>query len=217
MGCPRCLRPLAAPLMAAALLAAAPMPGPGHLADTVVPPWDDSWWIRSPADRQALLARAGLADRSSGDPAVGHQARDLLDLLASRGVHLRISDDVTPEASAEWDSRRAEIRLRPWTVSLGQRALLEALAHEAVHVAQSCRAGGIHQAGIPLGLRVDGAAVSDAQLTSSHWRGLASDRQLELEAYTVASDPAWAIRLLTSSCELPRWHRDARLKPATLR
>jgi hypothetical protein len=180
---------------------------PGQAAASVVPPWDDSWWIRTPAERQALLTRAGLADPSAADRASGRQARQqahaLLELLARRGVHLRISDDITPEASAEWDSRRAEIRVRPWTVVLGQRALLQTLAHEAVHVAQSCRAGGINQAGTPLGLHVEASAASDAQLASAHWRGLASDRQLELEAYTVAGDPSWAIRLLASSCREP--------------
>jgi hypothetical protein len=84
---------------------------------------------------------------------------------------------------------------------MGTVTLAQALAHEAAHVAQSCRAGGISKNSEPMGIQVDPARTYQQQLGSSLYKGPLSSKAIEIEAYSVGAIPEWAPKLLDHYCK----------------
>lgn len=158
------------------------------------------WNVATPADIELLIAKAQQspsgAPLQSNDDAI----RSIASKLTSKGVRILISDNVMPKAGGEWDASRAELRIRPSTVSMGTATLAEALAHEAAHVAQSCRAGGISKNSEPMGIKVDPAKTYEQQLNSALYKGPLSSKAIELEAFSVGAIPEWAPLLLDHYC-----------------
>ena len=111
-----------------------------------------------------------------------------------------ISDNVAPGAGGEWDPGRGELRIKPSTVTMGTATLAQAFAHEAAHVAQSCRAGGISKNSEPMGIQVDPAKTYQQQLDSALYKGPLSSKAVELEAFSVGAIPEWAPKLLDYYC-----------------
>lgn len=161
----------------------------------------NSWWIKTPADVELLIDQAQKADREFVEQSLHKTIRELIARLQDKGVRLLISDMVTEHAGGEWDPGMAEIRIRPSTVTMGSSVLAEALAHEAAHVSQSCRAGGLGRNSEPLGIRVNTANVFKYQLGSTLYKGPPSSKAIELEAYSVGANPPWAILLLDHFCK----------------
>ncbi len=58
-------------------------------------------------------------------------------------MRLRISRRVQEGETGEWDPGVGEIRIKPEGLQMGLNPLAQILAHEATHVAQSCKGGGI--------------------------------------------------------------------------
>jgi len=160
-----------------------------------------SWLIRTPADTELLIAEALKA--SPVDPnktANANAIRDLRRTLSDKGVRVRISERVTPGAAGLWDPNRTEIRILPKAVQKGLPALAEILAHEAAHVAQSCRGGGIRKASIPLGIEVAPVEEFAKQLSADLYAGHPATRTIELEAFTAGARPNDAAKLVQHYC-----------------
>lgn len=161
----------------------------------------NAWWIKTPADVELLINQAKLADRESVDESTHGTIRELIARLQAKGVRLLISDRVMEHAGGEWDPGMAEIRIRPSTVEMGSRAFVEALAHEAAHVSQSCRAGGLGKNSEPMGIKVNLVDVFRHRLDSPLYKGPPSSKAVELEAYSVGANPPWASQLLEHFCK----------------
>jgi hypothetical protein len=160
----------------------------------------NAWWIKTPADIELLIGQAQQADRETVEQSVHGTMRELISRLQEKGVRLLISENVVEHAGGEWDPGMAEIRIRPSTVTMGNRVLAEALAHETAHVSQSCRAGGLGKNSEPMGIKVNTAEVFKHQLGSPLYKGPPSSKAIELEAFSVGVNPPWAIQLLDYFC-----------------
>jgi hypothetical protein len=161
----------------------------------------NSWNIATPADIELLIGKAQEGFEVSTSQRSENAIRSIAINLISKGVRVLISDNVMPHAAGEWDPGRGELRIRPSIISMGSATLAEVLAHEAAHVAQSCRAGGINRKSEPMGIQVDPAKTYQQQLNSILYKGPISDKAIELEAFSVGAIPEWAPRLLDHFCK----------------
>ena len=161
----------------------------------------NSWNIATPADIELLIGKAQQVHAASSSQASDAAIRSIASHLISKGVRILISENVMPTAGGEWDPGRGELRIRPSTVLKGTPALAQAFAHEAAHVAQSCRAGGIGKNSEPMGIQVDPAKTYQQQLDSALYNGPLSNKAIELEAYSVGAIPEWAPKLLDHYCK----------------
>jgi len=143
----------------------------------------NSWLIKTPADSELLINQAQRADVEAVAPSTHGVIRDLIARLDAKGVRVLISEKVTENAGGVWDPGLAEIRIRPSMVAKGSSVLAEILAHEAAHVAQSCKAGGLGRSSEPMGIQVDRAEVFRYQLDSPLYDGPPSSKAIELEAF----------------------------------
>jgi hypothetical protein len=162
----------------------------------------NSWNIATPADIELLIGKAQQAPASAATTQGSEDAiRSIASSLISKNVRILISNDVTSGAGGEWDPGQGELRIRPSTVQMGPDTLAQAIAHEAAHVAQSCRAGGLSRNSEPMGIQVDPAKTYQQQLDSALYKGPLSDKAIELEAYSVGAIPEWAPKLLDHYCK----------------
>jgi len=161
----------------------------------------NSWNIATPADIELLIGKAQQAPAAPSSQGSDAAIRSIASNLRSKGVRILISDNVMPNARSEWDPGRGELRIRPSTVLMGTATLAQALAHEAAHVAQSCRAGGISRNSEIMGIQIDPAKTYQQQLNSSLYKGPLSNKAIELEAYSVGAIPEWAPKLLDHYCK----------------
>ncbi len=76
----------------------------------------------------------------------------LLQTLQSAGIQLEIRRPTKPAAAAEWDPAQRTLRIDPSVPAQGSLDFARVLNHEAIHVAQSCRGGGVRAAPQLLGL-----------------------------------------------------------------
>ena len=144
----------------------------------------------------------------------------LLTTLEQVGAGLSLSEPMKAGAAAEWDPQARTLRLRPDVPDQGSLELAWVLNHEAIHVAQSCAAGGVGATPRPLGL-VDaggspkrGRSSSAAGLTqgaddASAFRQLQdpvyadlspAERRMEQEAYALQNRLDLGVRLLRIHC-----------------
>lgn len=159
-----------------------------------------SWNIATPADVELLIGKSQQAEARASTQDSDDAIRHISSSLISRGVRILISDNVTPGAGGEWDPGRGELRIKPSTVTMGTATLAQAFAHEAAHVAQSCRAGGISKNSEPMGIQVDSAKTYQQQLNSALYKGPLSSKAVEIEAFSVGAIPEWAPKLLDYYC-----------------
>ena len=85
------------------------------------------------------------------------------------------------------------------TMQQGAGAVLLAMNHEAVHVAQSCKAGGVGTAGKALGIGTSGAAAQALQ-HEVYESVSEEEKQMELEAYTLTNEPGAGINAAVDHC-----------------
>jgi len=128
---------------------------PQVLRRWTTPPEQDSWLIETPADTELLIAEASkFAPGAENDQDSSAAIRQLTRSLLASNVRLRISRRVHDGAVGEWDPNIGEIRIKPEGLQMGLHPLAQILAHEATHVAQSCKGGGIGKNSITPGCRV---------------------------------------------------------------
>jgi hypothetical protein len=161
----------------------------------------NGWKISTPADIELLIDKAQRTPDAPRSQSKEEVIRSIASNLISKGVNIAISDPLTPGAGGEWNPGRGELRIKLSTVSMGTAVLAQALAHEAAHVAQSCRAGGLNRNSEPMGIQVDPAKTYEQQLDSAMYKGPLSNKAIELEAYSVGAIPEWAPKLLDFYCK----------------
>ena len=79
-----------------------------------------------------------------------------------------------------------EMTISSATMQQGAGAVLKAMNHEAVHVAQICKTGGMGTAGKALGIGTSGASAQALQ-HEVHESVSEEEKQMELEAYTLTN------------------------------
>ena len=119
--------------------------------------------------------------------------------LERLGIEIVIGNPSIDGASAEWDAASRTMTISSATMQQGAGAVLQAMNHEAVHVAQSCKAGGVGTAGKALGIGTSGAAAQALQheVYESVSR---EEKQLELEAYTLTNQTGAGINAAVDHC-----------------
>ena len=78
----------------------------------------------------------------------------LLKELKDIGVTVAIGDPRKSDAAAVWIPKKQTIKISPIKMEQGSLAVLRVLNHEAIHVAQSCKNGGINYRVTPLGVDI---------------------------------------------------------------
>ncbi|MFN7898927.1 MAG: hypothetical protein ACK5N0_04560 [Synechococcaceae cyanobacterium] len=149
-------------------------------------------WMSNPPrwDREKATIRALLA-----------QLRDL-------GVRLEIGPTRHAQAAGEWLPRQGVVRIRPDVPLRGSQEFAKVLNHEAIHVAQSCRAGGVRQIPTLLGLQRPLLAQDLAVLELPIYRNRPPQVQrLEAEAFGLQHDLLAGPGLLARFCGPPERQR----------
>ena len=147
-----------------------------------------------------VQAATGLGDSApvaslASTPAIASQ----VNTLEALGIHVVVGDPSIQGASAEWDASRRTMTISPDTMAKGAGSIMQAIDHEAVHIAQSCKAGGVNHAGTALGVATSGEAVERIQHAAYE---NASDhaKHLELEAYSIAEQAGAGISAAIDHC-----------------
>ncbi len=127
----------------------------------------------------------------------------LLRTLQAAGVALELSQPHKPGAAAEWDPARRTLRIESSVPEKGTLDFARVLNHEAIHVAQSCRGGGLRAGPIPLGLSRQLSAVRARELSSPIYAGAGPlEKVLEAEAYANQDNLAIGDALVRRHCRL---------------
>lgn len=113
-----------------------------------------------------------------------HALISLLRTLQKAGVQIDLTQPRKPGAAAEWDAARRTLRIEPSVPDKGTVDFARVLNHEAIHVAQSCRGGGLRAAPAPLGIDRRLSPVEAAELAApTYAEADPLERTLEAEAY----------------------------------
>lgn len=108
----------------------------------------------------------------------------LLTALQRAGTRLSLTTPHKPGAAAEWDHAARTLRINPSVIERGSVDFAMVLNHEAIHVAQSCKAGNLAARPQPLGLPIRPTPDLNQQLNDPLYGGAdAWERSLEREAY----------------------------------
>jgi len=140
--------------------------------------------------------------------------RQLLEVLQGAGVRLSLVEPQKPGAAAEWDHSLRMLRIKPTVVEEGSLEFARVLNHEAIHVAQSCRGGGLGATPVALGLSrrlgpeladqlqdlFDRPAAAGGAPGSPYGEVSAAERGLEQEAYANQHRLGLGASLVTAHC-----------------
>jgi hypothetical protein len=146
---------------------------------------------------KALLRNPPSFDREHG------AIRQMLGSLERSGVVVLLEQPRKPGAAGEWNPRRAELRIRPDVPGKGSVEFARVLNHETIHVAQSCRGGGLRAQPKPLGLSRQLDARARQHLAEPLYaKASARERVLEEEAYAGQGQLSLGTQLLAAHCRL---------------
>ena len=119
--------------------------------------------------------------------------------LESLGIEVVVGDPSIEGASVEWDSGSRTMTISSETMEQGSGAVLQAMNHEAVHVAQSCNAGGVGSGGAELGIGMSGEAA--LALQHEVYEGVSEEEKLmEMGAYTLTNEAGAGIDAAVQHC-----------------
>jgi hypothetical protein len=125
----------------------------------------------------------------------------LLAELRSRGVLLVLGPPHKVGAAGEWEPRAGILRIRPDVPSKGSEELAKVINHESIHVAQSCRNGGLRAPPRPLGLPLLSTPAIERFMGSPVYAGLnQTEKRLEREAYSNQQQLELGVSLVRSNC-----------------
>jgi hypothetical protein len=128
---------------------------------------------------------------------------NLLHTLQQAGIQLELSTPHKPAAAAEWDPASRTLRIDPGVPAQGSLDFARVLNHEAIHVAQSCRGGGLRAAPRLLGIDNRLSPELAAQLHSPTYAEASSwERRLEAEAYANQTRLGVGEALVSRHCPL---------------
>ena len=151
--------------------------------------------LTSQAQAAVNIDAEGPIATLTADATIAHQ----VSTLESLGIEIVVGNPSIDGASAEWDAARRTMTISSATMQLGAGAVLQAMNHEAVHVAQSCKAGGVGTAGKALGIGTSGAAAQALQ-HEVYESVSEEEKQMELEAYTLTNEPGAGINAAVDHC-----------------
>jgi hypothetical protein len=127
--------------------------------------------------------------------------RVLMARLRDLGVRLEIGQTRRAQAAGEWQPRLAMVRIRPDIPLRGSQEFAKVLNHEAIHVAQSCRAGGLRNIPALLGLQRPLQSQDMALLAQPIYSGQPpAVQRLEAEAFGLQVDLTAGPSLLARYC-----------------
>ena len=130
--------------------------------------------------------------------------RMLLARLRDVGVRLEIGPTRKPQAAGEWLPRQGVVRIRPDIPLRGSQEFAKVLNHESIHVAQSCRAGGVRRIPMLLGLQRPLRDQDQAMLAMPIYSSQPPVVQrLEAEAFGLQYDLSAGPSLLARFCGVP--------------
>ncbi|MCP9833288.1 MULTISPECIES: hypothetical protein [unclassified Cyanobium] len=109
---------------------------------------------------------------------------DLLSVLEEVGVQVQLVEPRKTGAAGEWDHAARTLRIKPAVVEKGTVDFAQVLNHEAIHVAQSCAAGGLRAVPRTLGLGQEVPPELRLHLDDPLYAGASDwEKALEREAY----------------------------------
>lgn len=133
------------------------------------------------------LTIAEIRDRIANPPSFHAERQAILTLLQtlqSAGVRLVIAEPRKSGAAGEWDHAVRTIRIQPVVLEKGTVEFAKVLNHEAIHVAQSCSAGGLRSRPAMLGLDATLHPEQEHQLRDPLYATASEEEQaMEREAY----------------------------------
>jgi hypothetical protein len=119
--------------------------------------------------------------------------------LESLGIQVVVGEPTIEGATAQWDAGSRTMTISAETMNAGAPAVLQAMNHESVHVAQSCKAGGVGEAGTALGIATSGEAAQ--AVSHDTYAGVsAEEKQMELEAYTLTNQAGAGVEAAVQHC-----------------
>lgn len=129
---------------------------------------------------------------------------DLLGQLQRVGVQVVLGPPRKAGAAGEWDPAARTIRIKSEVVDQGSATFALVLNHEAIHVAQSCRRGGVSAPPKQLGLSISAKPQAQGQLNDPIYANLSPlERQLEREAYAHQDQLEKGAALISQECRPP--------------
>ena len=133
------------------------------------------------------------------------RTKNLLKMLRDVGVTVAIGNPGKAGAAAVWSPRIQTIKISREMMEEGSQAVLRVLNHEGIHVAQSCKNGGINYKPIPLGLKLSPTEIYKTQIGSKIYEKSSKKvKKLEKEAYSYEFSNRATIYLLKKECEQKR-------------
>lgn len=158
--------------------------------------------VASNASDLMSQAQASVSINSDGPVAtLTNDARiaSQVNTLEGLGIEIVVGIPSIDGASAEWNAGSRTMTISRATMQQGSSAVLQAMNHEAVHIAQSCKAGGVGTAGTPLGVGTSGGAAQALQ--HDVYKGVSeAEKQMELEAYTLTNKAGAGINAAVEHC-----------------
>ena len=126
----------------------------------------------------------------------------LLKELRDIGVTVAIGDPRKSGAAAVWSPKKQTIKISPIKMEQGSLAVLRVLNHEAIHVAQSCKNGGVNYRVSPLGVDTSPREIYDTQIKSKVYSNASSEiKKAEKEAYSYEYSSQSAIYFINKYCK----------------
>ena len=133
------------------------------------------------------------------------RTKNLLKILRDVGVTVAIGDPGKAGAAAVWSPRIQTIKISRQKMEEGSQAVLRVLNHEGIHVAQSCRNGGINYKPVPLGLKLSPNEIYKKQMASKIYeKSPKKIKKLEKEAYSYEFSNQSTLYLIKKECEWKR-------------
>lgn len=128
---------------------------------------------------------------------------DLLGALEQAGVQVQLAEPRKTGAAGEWDHAARTLRIKPAVVDKGTVDFAQVLNHEAIHVAQSCAAGGLRTVPRVLGLSQNVPAELKLHLDEPLYAGASDwEKALEREAYANQRQLQLGTTLVRTHCRV---------------
>ncbi|KEF42719.1 MAG: hypothetical protein ER33_04045 [Cyanobium sp. CACIAM 14] len=127
----------------------------------------------------------------------------LLGTLEQAGVQVQLVEPRKTGAAGEWDHAARTLRIKPAVVKKGTVDFARVLNHEAIHVAQSCAAGGLRAVPRLLGLSQQVSPELLPHLEDPLYAGASgTEKSLEREAYANQERLPMGATLVRAHCRL---------------
>jgi|688.fasta_scaffold00018_133 hypothetical protein len=150
------------------------------------------------------LSVAELQRLLKSPPTFQQERKDITELLQAlkrAGAKVVIEPTLKEGAAAEWDHRASTLRIQPKIIQKGSVDFLRVLSHEAIHVAQSCKAGSLQSKPEALGINVTTRTDILAKLKDPVYSDATQWEQLlEKEAYATQDYPSIVRYHLAKQC-----------------